>query len=189
MKTLPIVAAALLAFAASTATADDNDKIRARLTGYQEVPAVSTQATGSFVATVSADRQSFHYELSYSGLQGDVQQAHIHFAQRNVNGTIVIWLCGTGTAQPLAGPPGTQTCPQSGTISGTVGPANVGGAATQQILTGEFDEALAVIRAGLAYVNVHTTKSPGGEIRGQLRGHGMRKEDERDGAGDGDHKH
>ncbi|MEQ1805040.1 MAG: CHRD domain-containing protein [Burkholderiaceae bacterium] len=131
------------------------------------------------------DINSFDYEMSFSGLQGNVLQSHIHFGQKSVNGAIVIWLCGTA-ANP--GPAGTQVCPQSGTITGHVSAANVvGGAATQQLLAGEFAEALAAMRAGVAYVNVHTTISPGGEIRGQLRGRGMRKEDEREG-GD-DHKH
>jgi CHRD domain len=187
MRMLPIVAASLLAIATMSASADGENKIRAKLTGYQEVPSVSTAAAGSFVAQVAADEQSFHYELSFGGLQGNVLQSHIHFGQKSVNGTILIWLCGT-TANP--GPAGTQTCPQSGTITGTVIAANVGGAATQQILAGEFAEVLAAMRAGVAYANVHTTLSPGGEIRGQLRGHGMRKSDERDGADhDADHKH
>lgn len=188
MNTLSIVAVSLLAIAASTASADKGDTIRARLTGYQEVPAVSTAASGTFVAKVAADEQSFEYEMSFGGLQGNVLQAHIHFGQRSVNGTIVIWLCGTA-ANP--GPAGTQVCPQSGTITGHVIAANViAGTATQQIAAGEFAEALAAMRAGVAYVNVHTSLSPGGEIRGQLRGRGMRKEDEREGGDhDGDHKH
>ena len=188
MRMLPIVAASLLAIATMTASADGENRIRAKLTGYQEVPSVSTAASGSFVAEVAGDGQSFHYELSFSGLQGNVLQSHIHFGQKSVNGSIVIWLCGTA-ANP--GPVGTQTCPQSGTITGDVTAANViAGSTAQQISAGEFAEVLAAMRAGVAYANVHTTLSPGGEIRGQLRGHGMRKGDEHDGADhDGDHKH
>ena len=84
-----------------------------------------------------------------------------------MNGGIVIWLCGTATNP---GPAGTQTCPQSGTITGTITAANViAAAAAQQLTAGELDEVIAAIRAGVAYVNVHTAVSPGGEIRGQLR--------------------
>jgi hypothetical protein len=57
-----------------------------------------------------------------------------------------------------------------------VGPQPPGTAAPQQITDGELAEVIAAIRAGVAYVNVHTTPSPGGEVRGQLggpgRGHG-----------------
>ena len=99
-------------------------------------------------------------------------QAHIHVAQLSVNGSIVIWLCGTTTGTPpTPGPAGTQTCPQSGTITGTITAANViaGSTTTQQLEAGELDEVIAAIRAGAAYANVHTDLSPGGEIRGQIR--------------------
>ena len=37
---------------------------------------------------------------------------------------------------------------------------------------GELAEVIAAIRAGSAYANVHTSLSPGGEIRGQIRADG-----------------
>jgi len=46
----------------------------------------------------------------------------------------------------------------------------VAGASTQQIAAGELEEVIAAIRVGAAYANVHTSVSPGGEIRGQIRG-------------------
>ncbi len=46
--------------------------------------------------------------------------------------------------------------------------AHVIGPSGQGISAGEFDEIVAAIRAGVAYVNVHTTGFPGGEIRGQI---------------------
>ncbi len=144
------------------------ERIKASLIGYQEVPAVSTGASGKFRATISGDDQSIDYKLTYSGLQGTVTQSHIHVAQLSVNGSIVIWLCGT-TTNP--GPAGTQTCPQSGTITGTITAADVvaGAMASQQLGAGELGEVIAAIRAGAAYANVHTDLSPGGEIRGQVR--------------------
>src|SRR5512134_17409 len=82
------------------------ERLKAVLIGYEEVPAVSTVARGEFHARISPDDQSIDYELTYSGLQGIVAQGHIHVAQRGVNGSIVIWLCGTATNP---GPEGTQT--------------------------------------------------------------------------------
>ena len=187
MMKLSIITALALAFAAPAAFGDGNDKIRARLTGYQEAPSVSTVAGGRLEVDIHRDGNAFDWELSYSGLQGSVQQAHIHFAQKSVNGAIVVWLCGTGApGTALAGPAGTPTCPQSGTVSGTAMNGNVfPGSATQQLTTGEataIEEVIAAMRAGVAYANVHTTISPGGEIRGQIGGHGR-------GAHGGHHRH
>jgi hypothetical protein len=95
-----------------------------------------------------------------------VRQAHIHVAQRSVNGAIVLWLCGTATNP---GPGGTQVCPQSGTVVGTLTAANLQVSVTQQVA--EFADVIAAIRAGAAYANVHTDVSPGGEIRGQVGHH------------------
>jgi hypothetical protein len=144
------------------------EHIQATLTGYEEVPVVSTVATGEFVGMINRDDQSIDYELTYSGLQGTVTQAHIHVAQLSVNGSIVIWLCQTATNP---GPAGTPTCtPGSGTFTGTITAANVvaGATASQQLAAGELAEVIAAIRAGAAYANVHTNLSPGGEIRGQI---------------------
>ena len=144
------------------------ERVRATLIGYEEVPAVSTVASGEFVGLISRDDQSIDYQLTYTGLQGTVTQAHIHVAQPSVNGSIVIWLCDTATNP---GPVGTPTCtPGSGIFTGTITAANVvaGATASQQLAAGELAEVIAAMRAGAAYVNVHTNLSPGGEIRGQI---------------------
>jgi hypothetical protein len=170
-KPLRVLAALLLGMgSASVASAEE---IKATLIGFQEVPAVSTVATGEFRAKISHDDDAIDYELSFQGLQGTVQQSHIHIAQRSVNGSIVIWLCQTVTTSAPASVAGlTPFCPQSGTVTGHITAANVIAASTvsQQITAGELAEVIAAIRAGVAYANVHTTPlSPGGEIRGQIR--------------------
>jgi hypothetical protein len=166
MKKLGIMTAFLVVLAAPPAVRAE--LIEASLIGFQEVPAVSTVASGEFHATISEDEQSIEYELTYSGLQATVTQGHIHVAQRGVNGSIVIWLCDT---EAVPGPAGTQKCPQSGKISGTITAANVvaGSMTSQQLGAGELDEVIEAIRARVAYANVHTDLSPGGEIRGQIR--------------------
>ena len=182
MKKLAITAVLLAAFTASTAAR--SEEISARLTGYQEVPSVSTPAKGEFVAKISRDDGLIEYELTYGNLVGTVQQSHIHVAQRGVNGSVVIWLCQTTTTPAPTTVAGlTPSCPQSGTVTGHITSANVitAGTASQQITAGELAEVIAAIRAGVAYVNVHATPlNPGGEIRGQLRARHRDRERDRD---------
>ena len=159
--------AAVLSAALALPLAAQAQHFVAFLSGYQEVPSVSTPAEGVFQVHVSSDRSHFDYVLQYKNLQGTVQQAHIHFAQTAVNGPIVVWLCGTATNP---GPAGTQPCPQQGTLNGSIGAAQVlASPPAQQLAAGEVDELVRAMRNGAAYVNVHTSLSPGGEIRGQVK--------------------
>ena len=137
-------------------------KATAQLIGYEEVPAISTEGGGSFRAWLTDD--AFTFKLTYDGLSSHVQQSHIHFGQKRVNGGIAVFLC----SNLGNGPAGTATCPESGEVTGTITAAQVIGPAGQGITAGQFDEVLEAIRAGVAYVNVHTDTFPGGEIRGQL---------------------
>src|SRR5262245_50839876 len=87
------------------------------LTGYQEVPAVSTAGGGVFHARISNDEQSIQWDLAYSNLEGAVQQSHIHIGNPGVNGGISVFLC-TNLGN---GPAGTQPCPAPPAfISGTI---------------------------------------------------------------------
>jgi hypothetical protein len=134
------------------------------LTGYQEAtPAgVSSDATGSFEATIDDDAQTITFELRYSGLSAPATQAHIHFGNRFTSGGISAFLCG----------PGHQACPEGTTteavVTGTITPADVIGPAGQGIAPGEFAELVRALRAGVTYANVHSTPFGAGEIRGQI---------------------
>jgi hypothetical protein len=164
-----IGAAVAATTAASAATADDDNFrriLRVELTGYQEAPnALSTPASGTFIAIVDSKNQTITYRLSYAGLTGDVVQAHIHFGARAQSGANVsAFLCGNGV-----GPVGTQPCPAApATVTGTLTAAEVIGPTALGIAAGEIGELIAAIRNGTAYVNVHSTTFPGGEIRAQL---------------------
>ena len=64
-----------------------------------------------------------------------------------------------------------QTCPTGpATISGTITAADVIGPVGQGVAAGELDELIAAMRAGATYVNIHSTKWPGGEVRSQIDG-------------------
>jgi len=81
-----------------------------------------------------------------------------------VAGGISVFLC----SNLGNGPAGTQACPQSGTVTGTLRPVDVIGPDGQGIAPDEFAELVKALRAGVAYANVHSSVWPGGEIRGQL---------------------
>ncbi|PWU17021.1 MAG: hypothetical protein C5B48_16560 [Candidatus Rokuibacteriota bacterium] len=140
-----------------------------KLEGFQEVPAVVTGASGQFKMKIANDDSSFDFELSYDAIEGaGVTQSHIHVGQESVNGGIVIFLC-TNLAPP-AGVPTPPTCPSpGGIVTGTRTAADVLPQTTQGVSAHEFSAVLTAIRAGTAYANVHSTVSPGGEIRGQLK--------------------
>jgi CHRD domain-containing protein len=170
---LSIVVVALVS-ASTVVWAQGFKKISELLSGYQEVPAVSTTGNGEFNARISNDGSRIEWELSYSDLEGAVQQAHIHLGNVSVNGGISVFLC-TNLGN---GPAGIQACPSSpATISGTIFAADVSpnipataAARTQGLNTGEIGELIKAIRAGATYVNVHSTTWPGGEIRSQING-------------------
>lgn len=175
MKQLSIVTALLLAFAASSAFADE--KIRVRLNGLQEVPYVSTPGHARFTAEINQAGTAIDWTLDYADMQADVTQAHIHIGQFRVNGAIVLWLC--KTTQVTTGTNNICT-PRSGSFSGTFTGADVQNVPAQGFATDELDEVITAIRAGAAYANIHTTQSPAGEIRGQLRRGGGHHHDDDD---------
>jgi hypothetical protein len=134
--------------------------------GYAENPDISTTASGSFEAKLSDGGDSLHYVLSYSGLEGNVLQAHVHFGKTAINGGISFFLCSNLNVAT------DDDCPQSGTVEGDIDSADVLGPVGQGIEVGNLAEIVAAMRAGHAYANVHSTKWPGGEIRAQLNDKG-----------------
>jgi hypothetical protein len=186
-----------IGLAAAPAWADDDDhdrhRVRASLSGYSEVHfvttntgpgtpltsaairgAVSTNAQGSFRATIDKGANLIHYTLRYSGIEGgQVTQAHIHFGQAHTVGGIVVWLCQRpDLVPPFVDPAGkAPNCPpQEGTVKGTIAPDQVLAVAGQGIAAQELDELVRAIRAGATYANVHSQVFGPGEIRGQIGG-------------------
>jgi hypothetical protein len=159
---------------AGTVGAHDRDgrfRVATTLKPTEEVPVVSSVAKGFFKATIDTENGTINYELSYEGLEGTPAQAHIHVGQTNVNGAISVYLC-TNLALPVTTPPipQPQPCPAApATITGTLTAENVIAlGAPQGIDPGQFDELVKAIRKGFTYANVHSSRFPGGEVRGQI---------------------
>ena len=128
-----LAALALAGLAGSLMAHDDDDRgrdrdgrftVRANLEGFQEVPAVSTVASGRFRAVIDTKANTITWKLNYDGLEGAVAQSHVHFGQLSVNGGISFFLC-TNLAN---GPVGTQLCPE--------GPAELTGVITPDLVIG-----------------------------------------------------
>lgn len=143
---------------------DDSERgvLKARLSGLDENPSVSSTGSGEFRARIDDAAQTIEYEFTYRGLEGGASLfAHVHFAARRVNGGVMFFLCGGGDKPPCP--------PVEGTITGTIDPADIVGPTGQGVEPGSFAEAASAMRAGYSYANIHTTRWPGGEIRGQVR--------------------
>jgi hypothetical protein len=155
----------LLGVVPTDTQAQQGRRFGARLVSFEEVPALSNAAEGTFNMVIDSSDSSFDFELTFSGISGSgATQAHIHLGQKGVNGGITVFFC-TNLGN---GPAGTPLCPANGTVTGTVTAANVIGPSGQGLAPGEFAELLKAIRAGAVYANVHSALFPGGEIRGQL---------------------
>lgn len=129
--------AAIAILAASAAFAQEM-KMKADLTGAQEVPPVTTQGKGSAEVTFDAASKKLSWTVNYSGLSGPATAAHFHGpAETGKN---------AGVAVPI---PNQAKSPVTGSATLT-------------------DAQAADLQAGRYYVNIHTAANPGGELRGQV---------------------
>jgi uncharacterized surface protein with fasciclin (FAS1) repeats len=122
------------------------------LSGSEEVPSVSTDASGTASAVFNEDQTTLTIEGTYSNLSSELavvgeSAGHIHEAPRGENGDVVL---------PLTLTPD-EDDPTSGTFS-----------ATAPIGEGEGELSLDTLAAQDYYINIHTVDNPSGEIRGQL---------------------
>jgi Cu/Zn superoxide dismutase len=110
----------------------------ASMSGAQEVPVVTTAATGLGIFTLTQSLDKLKFRVVLAGLSSAITGAHFHQAAVGVNGPVVVNLVPNLTGN---------------VIEGEIAP------------TPAFLTALAL---GQIYINVHTTINPGGEIRSQV---------------------
>lgn len=141
-------------FPSISANAPPREFFGATLVGSEEVPAVTTTASGTSDVTV-LDTNLIRVEVRVTTIDS-VTQSHIHAGTTGVNGPIMVFLFGLATPAP--------------TITGTnvvLRQLDINRATVFQ--TGwTFDSLMFRIKNNLAYVNVHTRRNGGGEIRGQI---------------------
>jgi hypothetical protein len=111
----------------------------AKLNAKQEVPAQVVKNTkAKGLFTGRLVGRKLTWKLTFSGLTGPATQAHIHMGAVGKAGNVVVVLCN-------------NSCK-----SGVHGKKTISRAVKKALLHHKL------------YVNVHTTKNPNGEIRGQL---------------------
>jgi hypothetical protein len=141
------------------ACGDDDDEpanpetsFTATLSGTNEVPPVTTDASGTATFTISEGQ--IEYTVNVMGIE-NVEVAHIHTGREGQNGPVRLNLCGT------ADTPACSTTGDGVLVTNTNG-TTVGTPAIT------FDELVDAIQSDSAYANVHTTQNLNGEIRGQI---------------------
>jgi hypothetical protein len=129
----------------------------ADLTGAQEVPPVTTNATGAVKVTANAARTELAFELEVRNGTRMLAAAgaHLHCAAQGENGPVVLFLAGEFSGG-LNG---------SFEVKGVLTQANIANNACGATIA----DVVQAIQQGRVYANVHSTANPGGEIRGQLR--------------------
>lgn len=151
----------LLALLATIGTAMAEEARTVFSTGLSgEDSGSGSDAHGNAVFMFAEDGSAMKYKLVVNGLD-NVLMAHIHVADTpGGNGPPVLWL------YPNASPPSLI----EGTFNGLLASRTVtSGDLTGAAGIGSLSELMAAIEQGRAYVNVHTTAFPGGEIRGTIR--------------------
>lgn len=127
----------------------------AHLNGSANVPAYDTSAQGQALFKFSEDAQTLYYKISAANIE-DVFASHIHCAPAGANGPVGVTLL--LLSEPVSNPDGVL-------VEGTVSQPDPGNQCGWTSLADVED----AIRAGDAYVNLHTTAHHSGEIRGQIR--------------------
>jgi hypothetical protein len=128
---------------------------KAKLTGKEETPmAVKTKAGGEADFKISKDGKELSYILKVKDIE-NATAAHIHMGKKGEEGAPVV---------------GLFKGPKEGKFSGVLAKGTITDDKLVGPLAGKTVEDLKkMIEEGNAYVNVHTTQNPAGEIRGQLK--------------------
>lgn len=152
-----LAAALILALGAFAVYADSGTNFVAHLQGDNEVPVNDSLAQGQAVVNFNAN--SVDYRLNVANIE-NVTMAHIHVAAApGASGPPAVWL------YPAAPPPSLISGRSDGTLmAGTFTTTNFVGPLAGKSL----EDLKTAIVEGRAYVNVHTSAYPGGEIRGDL---------------------
>ena len=138
------------------------------LNGLNEFPANASAGTGVGLVTVNDDDFTIRVQVSFSGLTGTTTASHIHCCTTvpGAGNAGVATTTPTFVDFPLGVTSGAYDHMFDMTLASSWNPAFV--TANGGTLATAFSTLVTGIAAGEAYLNIHTTFAPGGEIRGFL---------------------
>lgn len=134
---------------------EDGKEFATILTGAEENPAVTTAAQAVARLTLKSDG-TVDYKLWATTPIQQATASHIHLGAFTQNGPVVAFFFSASPRDFQAGETIAEGTLTDATVIGRPG------------FTPSIANLVERIRQGRAYVNVHTTAHPGGEIRGQL---------------------
>lgn len=138
------------------------------LDGPSENPPVPSAGTGLALISVDGDADYLRVQVSFSGLTGLTTASHIHCCVGVPGGNAgVATQVPTFAGFPLNVTAGTYDRTFDLSLASTWNPAFV--TANGGTAAGAEAALLAGLASGQAYLNIHTTFRPGGEIRGFLQ--------------------
>lgn len=134
----------------------------ARLTGSAERPEpVATRSFGTATIRVDPRGHKMDVDVTVNSIE-NLESAHIHLGSVNEAGPVVVQLYGPAeTVGRERGRLFTKTVTAGDIIEPT--PSGEGGSEIT------LSDLLQEMQEGNAYINLHTTAHPSGEIRGQIR--------------------
>lgn len=155
---LAVGAVCLIGACDDDGTGPEGISYRAPLRGVNERPTpVTTNALGSFTATLDEATNVLTYTLTWEGLTSVSNNAHIHgptAATGNAAAGVLIDFNADGR---------TMTHGTSGTATGTI---DLNLVTRNAAVSG--DSLKKLLDVGRAYVNIHSVNHPGGEILGLI---------------------
>jgi hypothetical protein len=133
------------------------------LSGAEEVPPVATDTFGRARIVFNEDDTAAEFMLQVRAGVG-ITQAHIHCGAPGVNGPIVVFLAGFNSQ----GYNVDGIFPWISNATVTDSSVIARNATECPMAITNLRDLIALIRAGLAYANVHSLAYTGGVVRGQL---------------------
>jgi hypothetical protein len=165
---IPVLAAATALMAVSQSARADILTYGVTLNGANEAPPNASLGVGTATVTIDTVLNTMRVETSFSGLTGNTTASHIHCCTT---------VAGANTAAVATMTPSFDVFPlgvTSGSMDKTYDMSQAGSWRAGYITDNggtplsAFTALLDGIDTGKAYLNIHSTFAPGGEIRGFL---------------------